>query len=100
MAAFSVRPDREDCRSVSIPVFASEKIRQCALQQHEPKTNCWVNAVVERFFLKLKMKRVWRRNYAKPEEARADIADYIVGFYNRERLHSTPGYLSPNDFDD
>ena len=63
------------------------------------KANCWDNAVMERFFLNLKMERVWRRDYANPEEARADIADYIVGFYNSERLHSTLGYCSPNDFE-
>ena len=63
------------------------------------KANCWDNAVMERFFLNLKMERVWRRNYANPEEARADIADYIVGFYNSKRLHSTLGYRSPNDFE-
>ncbi len=54
---------------------------------------------MERFFVNLKMERVWRRNYANPEEARADIADYIVGFYNSKRLHSTLGYCSPNDFE-
>lgn len=63
------------------------------------KGNCWDNAVMERFFLNLKMERVWRRDYANPEEARADIADYIVGFYNNERLHSTLDYRSPNDFE-
>ena len=50
---------------------------------------------MERFFLNLKMERVWRRDYANPEEARADIADYIVGFYNCERLHSI-GYRRAN----
>ena len=63
------------------------------------KGNCWDNAVMERFFLNLKMERVWRRDYANPEEACADIADYIVGFYNSKRLHSTLGYRSPNDFE-
>ncbi len=69
----------------------------CELIQPQA-TNCWDNAVMERFFLNLKMERVWRRDYANSEEARADIADYIVGFYNSERLHSTLGYRSPNDF--
>lgn len=63
------------------------------------KGNCWDNAVAERFFLNLKMERVWRRNYANQAEAKADITDYIVSFYNSERLHSTLGYLSPNDYE-
>jgi len=61
--------------------------------------NCWDNAVVERFFLNLKMERVWQRRYANHGEARRDIADYIVGFYNAVRIHSTLGYLSPNVYE-
>jgi len=61
--------------------------------------NCWDNAVVERFFLNLKMERVWQRRYANHGEARRDIADYIIGFYNSVRIHSTLGYLSPNVYE-
>lgn len=61
--------------------------------------NCWDNAVTERFFLNLKMERVWQRQYANQAEAIRDIADYIVNFYNLHRLHSTLGYLSPNAFE-
>lgn len=59
------------------------------------KGNCWDNAVMERFFLNLKMERVWRHSDANHGEARADIADYIVNFYNTQRLHSALGYQSP-----
>ena len=63
------------------------------------KGNCWDNAVMERFFLNLKMERVWQRDYANHGEAQADIADYIVGFYNPIRLHSTLGYRSPAQYE-
>lgn len=63
------------------------------------KGNCWDNAVMERFFLNLKMERVWRRDYANHAEAMADIAGYIVGFYNAVRLHSRLGYLPPNMYE-
>ena len=63
------------------------------------KGNCWDNAVMERFFLSLKMERVWQRDYANHAEAMKDIGDYIVGFYNSTRLHSTLGYRSPNDYE-
>lgn len=53
------------------------------------KGNCWDFAVMERFFLNLKMERVWQRDYANHTEAIRDITYYIVGFYNSERLHST-----------
>jgi putative transposase len=63
------------------------------------KGNCWDNAVIERFFLNLKMERVWHGDYANHAEATNDIADYIVGFYNSIRLHSKLGNLSPNAFE-
>ena len=59
------------------------------------KGNCWDNAVAERFFLNLKMERVWQRSYANQTEAKADIVSYIVGFYNSERLNSVLGNLPP-----
>ena len=63
------------------------------------KSNCWDNAVAERFFLNLKMERVWQRAYANQAEARRDVADYIVAFYNSERLHSVLGNLPPSVYE-
>jgi len=53
---------------------------------------------MERFFLNLKVERVWQRDYANHAEATSDIADYIVSFYNSVRLHSKLGNLPPNAF--
>ena len=63
------------------------------------KGNCWDNAVMERFFLNLKMERVWQKDYANHAEAINDVADYIVDFYNSTRFHSKLGNLSPNAFE-
>ncbi len=63
------------------------------------KGNCWDNAVMERFFLNLKMERVWQKAYANHAEAKRDVTDYIVGFYNNVRLHSTLGYLPPTAYE-
>jgi len=63
------------------------------------KGNCWDNSPMERFFLNLKMERVWQRRYANHAEARRDITQYIVGFYNPVRLHSTLGYVSPTAYE-
>ena len=68
------------------------------------RANCWeskhcFDAVAERFFLNLKMERVWQRTYANQAEAKRDITDYIVGFYNCTRLHSVLGNLSPSAFE-
>jgi len=74
---------------------------QALLDQHSircsmsRKGNCWDNAVMERFFLNLKMERVWQRDYANHGEGQRDITEYIVGFYNNVRLHSKLGYLPP-----
>lgn len=80
--------------------YASE-LYQDLLDEHgfvcsmSRKGNCWDNAVAERFFLNLKMERVWQRQYANHAEARKDITAYIVGFYNTERLNSVLGNLPP-----
>ena len=63
------------------------------------KGNCWDNAVAERFFLNLKMERVWQRQYANHAEAKADITDYIVGFYNCKRINSALGNLPPTVYE-
>ena len=52
--------------------------------------------MMERFFLNLKMERVWQKDYANHQEATNDIADYIVDFYNSIKLHSKLGNMSPN----
>ena len=38
-------------------------------------------------------------DYRTRDEAAADIFFYIEAFYNRRRLHSTNGYLSPADYE-
>jgi putative transposase len=63
------------------------------------KGNCWDNAVAERFFLNLKTDRVWQRDYANQAEAGVDIANYIVGFNNCERLRSVLGNLPPSVYE-
>jgi putative transposase len=59
------------------------------------KANCWDNAPMESFFGTLKTEWVDRHSYRTHAEARLSIFEYIETFYNRKRLHSTLGYLSP-----
>jgi putative transposase len=63
------------------------------------KGDCWDNAVAESFFSTLKTERVHHRLYKSRAEARRDIFEYIEVFYNRLRLHSTLGYVSPAQFE-
>lgn len=73
--------------------------RQGATCSMSRRGNCWDNAVMESFFHSLKVECVHLARYATRDEARLDIFDYIEVFYNRERLHSSLGYLSPAQFE-
>ena len=61
--------------------------------------DCWDNAPMESFWATLKTECVHLEHYATHEQARASIFEYIEVFYNRQRLHSTLGYLSPEAFE-
>jgi putative transposase len=60
--------------------------------------NCFDNAVVESFFATLKAECA-DHPFATRAQARTTIFEYIEGWYNRQRLHSTLGYLSPLAFE-
>jgi transposase InsO family protein len=64
------------------------------------KGNCHDNAVMESFFGTLKQELVYRQDYATREEGRQSLFGYIEVFYNRRRLHSTLGYLSPVQYEE
>ena len=61
--------------------------------------NVWDNAVMESFFSSLKTEWTARKTYRTRDQARADVFDYLERFYNPRRRHSTPGYLSPAEFE-
>src|SRR3712207_4519946 len=75
-----------------------ERLRQhgmlCSMSR---KGDCWDNAPMESFFATLKGELVEPREHDYPtrEEARADVFQYVEGWYNRRRLHSGIGYLTP-----
>ena len=59
------------------------------------KGNCWDNAVAESFFHTLKTELVHHEDFQTREEAKQAIFEYIEVFYNRQRKHSSNGYLAP-----
>jgi putative transposase len=63
------------------------------------KANCYDNAAMEAFWSTLKHELVYRCRFSTRAEARTAIFDYIEGFYNRSRLHSSLGYQSPLDYE-
>ncbi len=60
--------------------------------------NCYDNAAMESFFATLKGECA-TKPFQTRSEARLSIFEYIEIWYNRQRLHSTLGYLSPVDFE-
>jgi putative transposase len=62
------------------------------------KGNCWDNAVSESFFATLK-RELDDPVFETRESARAIIFEYIEVWYNRQRRHSTLGYVSPEQFE-
>lgn len=63
------------------------------------KGNCYDNAPMESFFGTLKAELVDSRLYRTRAEARQAIFEYIEVFYNRQRRHSSLGYLSPAEYE-
>ncbi len=64
------------------------------------KGDCWDNAVAESFFATLKKELVHGSDWKTREEARADLFEYIEVWYNRQRRHSSLGYLSPAEYEE
>jgi transposase InsO family protein len=60
---------------------------------------CWDNAPMESFFGRLKCEVGPEEMFATRDQARAVLFEYLEVFYNRVRLHSSLGFLSPVEFE-
>lgn len=69
------------------------------IQSMSRKGDCWDNAVSESFFHTMKTELTHSIKFQSRSEAHSMIFKYIEVFYNPKRLHSTNGYLSPNDYE-
>ena len=61
--------------------------------------NCYDNAMVETVFKTIKSELIWRTAFASRAEAAKAIGQYIEGFYNPRRRHSSLAYVSPATFE-
>jgi putative transposase len=84
--------------------YASDAYQRL-LEQHgitcsmSGRGDCYDNAMMESFWATLKTELVHQQTYATREQARQSIFEYVEVFYNRKRLHSSLGYLSPESFE-
>lgn len=76
------------------------RLDQChAISSMSGKGNCYDNAAMESFWATLKTELGIHQPFKTKEEARLAIFDYIEAFYNRRRIHSAIGDLSPLDYE-
>ena len=80
--------------------YASDSHRQLIkdyglIQSMSRTANCWDNAAMESFFKTLKVERTHLLRYNTRALAKLDIIDWIEGFYNHNRMHSSIGYQTP-----
>ena len=61
--------------------------------------DCFDNALCESFFASLECELIDRRSFRNPRQARLEVFDFIEGFYNTRRRHSSLGQVSPMVFE-
>jgi transposase InsO family protein len=74
------------------------KQNEC-LQSMSSTGNCYDNAVTESFFHTIKTELVYHEKYETRDQAKHSIFKYIEIFYNRNRIHTTLGGVSPYQFE-
>lgn len=84
--------------------YASDEYRQTLVGvgitlSMSRKGDCWDNAIAESFFATLKKELIYRQNWLNKRQTITAIKDYISNFYNRERRHTSLGYMSPADYE-
>jgi transposase InsO family protein len=75
--------------------FRAELEEHDCIQSMSRKGNCWDNAVAESFFGSLKSELVYRTKFDTRKDAQLSLFEYIEIFYNKRRLHSALGYMTP-----
>lgn len=76
-----------------------KKAKKC-LRSMSRKGNCWDNAVAESFLFDVEIGANYRETYKSRQEAEMSVFSFIEIFYNKTRLHSTLGYVSPREFEE
>ena len=61
--------------------------------------DCYDNAMCESFFATLECELLERFRFRTKAEAEAAVFQFIEGWYNPHRLHSSLGYVSPVNYE-
>ena len=70
-------------------------------QSMSRKGDCWDNAPSEALFKTLKIELMHGgKAFTSRQAARTEIFEYLEVFYNRKRLHSSLGNVTPVEFDE
>ncbi len=81
-------------------VFENYLTGKGILHSYSRKGNPYDNACIESFHSVLKKEEIYLHAYQDPVEARRAIFEYIEGWYNRKRIHSAIGYMTPQQKED
>ena len=106
MAVARRKPDsglvhHSDQGSQYVSLSFSQRCRDAGIALSMGSKGCALdNAVCESFIGSLKKELLRRRSWPTKREAQSAIFEWIEGWYNRRRLHSTLGYLSPMEYED
>jgi putative transposase len=79
--------------------FRSDLREQACIESMSRKGDVWDNAPMESFFAQLEIELLQRRHFKTRTQALQEVFEYIEVFYNRIRIHSSLGYLSPAEFE-
>ena len=90
-----------DCGSQYVSLLLSKTMRENGIRPSMGSISSpWDNAAMESLMGIVKSECVHARTYATREESALDLFEYIEVIYNRARIHSALGYLSPAEFED
>lgn len=81
-------------------IFEKYLVSKGILHSFSRKGNPYDNACIESFHSVLKKEEIYLHTYQDSAEARRAIFEYIEGWYNRKRIHSSIGYLTPQQKED
>jgi len=83
--------------------YCSKAYQKMVAQNHivssmSRKGNCWDNAPMESFWGTLKQEWLNDQHFSTRDEAKTAVFEYIWIFYNRKRIHSSIGYMTPEKY--